>query len=84
MKSSNQLESKWRSLIRGWERSGETQVKYCRRQGIALATFQYWRKKLKEKGAGSFIELVPAVSEGRSNSEIELELPHGIILRIRG
>ena len=83
MKSNKKLESKWRGFIREWEKSGETQAKFCRRQGVALATFQYWRKKLKQKKSEQFLELLPAVAEENSSKEIELELPHGITLRIR-
>ncbi|MCB0335140.1 MAG: hypothetical protein KDD62_02510 [Bdellovibrionales bacterium] len=82
MKRSKHLESKWRSLIGDWEKSGETQANFCKRHGVSVATFQYWRQKLKKPE--SFIELMPAVSEQRSGGEIELELPHGITLRIRG
>ncbi len=76
------LESEWRKLVVSWEKSGESQSKYCKSRGIALATFQYWRKKLKGSSPGAFLELIPQVSE--ESKVIELELPHGIILRVRG
>jgi transposase-like protein len=74
--------TEWRRLIRNWEESGVNQADYCKRQGVALSTFQHWRKKLQNSSEGSFLELVPAVSE--QEHEIELELPHGIILRVKG
>ena len=40
-------QSFWQNHIDGWQQSGQSQQRYCRQQGIALATFGYWRRKLK-------------------------------------
>jgi hypothetical protein len=37
----------WQDHIDSWQQSGQSQQRYCQRQGIALATFGYWRRKLK-------------------------------------
>lgn len=37
----------WQQHIDEWQRSGLSQQDYCRIHGIALATFGYWRRKLK-------------------------------------
>ncbi len=40
----------WQQHIDAWFQSGESQRRYCQTQGIALATFGYWRRKLKNEG----------------------------------
>jgi hypothetical protein len=40
--------SYWLQHIEKWQRSGQRQRDYCRMNGIALATFGYWRRKLKK------------------------------------
>lgn len=32
-------------MLEGWERSGLTQREYCRRHGIAVTTFDYYRRR---------------------------------------
>jgi hypothetical protein len=39
--------STWQKHIEEWQQSGLSQQKYCGENGIALATFGYWRRKLK-------------------------------------
>lgn len=49
----NQAESKaafWQNHIENCNRSSLTQAQYCRDHSLALATFCYWKKKLKMSG----------------------------------
>jgi transposase len=39
--------SLWQEHIEGWETSGLTQGIYCQRHAISLASFGYWRTRLK-------------------------------------
>ena len=39
--------SLWQQHIEGWETSGLTQVIYCQQHDISLASFGYWRTRLK-------------------------------------
>lgn len=41
----------WRQHIEGWRQSGLSQQDYCQSNDIALATFGYWRRKLKKSEA---------------------------------
>lgn len=43
----------WRRRMLQWQRSGLSQSAFCRRHGLAIATFQYWRKR-----AGQGVEAV--------------------------
>ena len=40
-------ESYWRSHMAEWSGSGLSQAEYCRRSGLALSTFQLWKRRLK-------------------------------------
>lgn len=37
----------WQGHITGWKASGLSQQVYCRNNHLAVATFGYWRRKLK-------------------------------------
>jgi hypothetical protein len=39
--------SLWQQRIEGWETSGLTQWMYCQQHDISLASFGYWRTRLK-------------------------------------
>ena len=36
----------WQDHLMHWQDSGMTQVAYCRQQGVNLAQFRYWKKRL--------------------------------------
>jgi hypothetical protein len=40
----------WRDHIGAWQASGLSQRVWCEREGIALSTLSYWRKRLRETG----------------------------------
>ena len=37
----------WRAHSEAWQESGQTQGEYCKRHGLNLKTFAYWRRRLK-------------------------------------
>ena len=39
----------WRQHIRDCERSSLNQKQYCSKNGLALSTFSYWKKKLGKR-----------------------------------
>jgi hypothetical protein len=41
-------QSFWQHHMDGWHQSGLSQQRYCQRNDLALATFGYWRRKLRE------------------------------------
>jgi len=79
-------------LIREWEASGISQVRFSNDKGIAKSTFGYWRKKyLREKNPGksdaSFIPvkvdaaIQPNAGQVHAQSDrIELSYPNGVRL----
>jgi hypothetical protein len=86
--------SDWRTILSHYEQSGQSQRDFCRAQGVALASFLRWRQRLgagdahstvaQREGlpaqANSFVEFAAAPA---STWSIELELPHGLVLRVR-
>jgi hypothetical protein len=43
----------WAARIDEWKRSGLTQRQYCEDNHLALATFNWWRTRLKQRGIRS-------------------------------
>ena len=41
--------SLWREHIEGWSASGLSQAEYCRRNGISLSSFYYWKRRLDRR-----------------------------------
>lgn len=88
----------WKSINHAYECSGQNQRDFCRTHRLAPSTFQKWRRhfkscELSETGllpAGfKPIVVVPPARESLAVSskpacwDIELELPDGMVLRIR-
>ena len=90
--------AQWQKLIERFEGSGQTRGKYCAANGLALSTFDLWRRKLHatpavaegERPEALFVELPhPAQTQTSATSaetggwEVELELGAGVVLRLR-
>ena len=90
--------AQWQKLIERFERSGQTRGKFCAAHGLALSTFDLWRRKLhampvavaEERPEALFVELThPAQRQTAPTSsvtdgwEVELELGAGMVLRLR-
>ncbi len=62
----------WQHNIESWQKSGVSQKDYCCTHGLALATFSYWRRKLKDQspaGQNRFYPLtIRKEREGESNT----------------
>ncbi len=79
----------WSRLISEQQCSQLSQKAYCRKHGLGLSTFQYWKRKLTTSGlpvssADAWLEL-PSGVEGSfvGGWDIELELGNGICLRFK-
>jgi transposase-like protein len=81
-------ETEWREILARYEESGLSRVEFCQREGMARTTLEKWSRKLSSSGVPArFVELVPprlspTLAEGAW--AVELELPSGAVLRIRG
>ena len=78
----------WRKLLNEYRKCGTTQRTFCDARKISLNTFQYHLQKERSSSAElavatpSFIELSPPAE--RKSVEIEILLPSGVALRLRG
>lgn len=69
----------WQRHIDAWQRSGTTQKAYCESEGLAVATFGYWRKRLaKNTPTKKFI----SVGTASGPSLVSIHLPGGISLEV--
>ncbi len=65
----------WQNHVGSWEQSGIRQSEYCRRHGLNIKVFGYWKRKLcsKTQAALSFVPVrikpsYPATSVNASTS----------------
>ena len=90
--------AQWQELIDRFERAGHTRGRFCTAHGLALSTFDLWRRKLRATPAGVdeqhrealFVELTnpaqtqaPPTSAGTGAWEVELVLSACVVLRVR-
>ena len=92
--SKRRSENEWRTLIDEQATSGLTQRAFCDLRGIPLATFGYWKRKLRGKsvspamptGPGADTEWIELPIHGAvagGSWQIELDLGNGLCLRLR-
>jgi len=80
----------WSKRIAQWEGSGRTQREFCANHGLALSTFQWWRRRLADSeghtGGAVFLPLPvnPGPTSGSGASVVEVELRSGTRLRFEG
>lgn len=63
-------------------RSDLSVCEFCSRHGLALSTFQNWRRRLASDSEPAFVEVTAAVPV-RDQVVIELCLPRGVVARVR-
>lgn len=87
-----QSEAQWKRTFEKYDRSGLTQEQFCDQEGVALATFATWRRKLHAAKLATipagFLEVcIPDQAPARAQDfagELVVELPYGVTLRFRG
>lgn len=52
----NYLHAQMFAHYRNWEASGESQIGYCKRQGLSFAKFNYWVRKLRTSRRAPSVE----------------------------
>jgi len=76
----------WQGHLRRWEQAGTTQAEYCRRHGLSVAAFRWWRRKFLGEGRlvardddtadcrrrshPGFVEMVAAMSSAPESSSV--------------
>ena len=78
-------EAEWRTLCERFAQSGLGVGEFCAREKLAVSSFQTWYRRCTggEQGKGQFLEVMPsAFTSGRW--EMEIDLPNGARVRLRG
>lgn len=82
-------EAQWRAILSAFADSGLSQKAFCWREGLALSTFQYWKRRLAKDDAAPASESGPAVidlgalEERPCGWEVEIALGDGVSLTLR-
>jgi hypothetical protein len=80
-------EAQWSAILRRFATSPLSSREFCRQEGLALSSLQRWRSLLGEsQSSGEFVDLTPAAARSASAPDwtVELTLPGGVSLRLRG
>ncbi len=77
---------RWTKRVEAWQRSGQSQHAWCKAEGVALSTFQWWRQRLAKTVPS---ERVPSFMPLRLEPEataasIEVRLRSGTQIRFEG
>ena len=79
--------AEWHGIIERYRQSRMGMKEFCAQEGLTLRTFEEWyrRQRRTEPGKGQFVEVKPpVVAAGPWAVEVEVELPGGVRLRLRG
>jgi hypothetical protein len=89
-------EQHWRDIVARWEKTGQTQTRFCRQRGISVFAFRWWRHRLmnepKRRGAErrpsvSFlpVQVVDAqpLTSASTSTGLEIQLRGGRLIRVR-
>jgi hypothetical protein len=78
-------EAEWRTICARYGQSGLGVAQFCAREQLAVSSFQMWYRRCQQRasGPGQVIELA-AAPPTPGGWEVELELPNGARLRLRG
>ena len=80
-------QDEWNALLRRFASSGLSSREFCRREDLSLSSLQRWRTRLVVPPAtAGFVELtgLPSAPSGHETWVVELTLPNGVSLRLRG
>jgi len=78
-----ELWSKWEELVSEQTRSGQSVAAFCRERGLTVSQVFAWKKRLRERAIGDFVEAKVVLSEeqskaqGAGNMVIEVRLDRG-------
>ena len=78
--------AEWRVLIGRYEQSSLGMAGFCAQAGVALNSFKkrYYAHKRAVRPIAPFIDLTPPSTPATPGWEVELTLPNGVRLALRG
>lgn len=61
----------WQAHVVAWEQSGVSQAEYCRRQGLSVKIFGYWKRKFQcNESALTFVPVSIKPAQVTANKSI--------------
>jgi hypothetical protein len=77
--------AQWSEIIARYRQSGLGRRQFCEAEGLVPRTFEKWERRLrrKEGSKGKFVEVPSPLGVGGPWA-VEVELPNGVRLRVRG
>ena len=77
--------TEWRGVIEWYRQSGMGINEFCVQEGVSVGTFDLWyrRHRRTEHRPGQFVEVKP-LGTAVGLWAVEVELPGGTIVRLRG
>jgi len=86
-RSRRRTKTEWTEVFGRFQSSGLSRRDFCRREGLALSSFQRWRTLIAApEEQGEFVELIPSSNADATAGgwTLELSLPNGASIRLRG
>ena len=75
--------AEWAKLLALFERSGLRQKRFCRENGVALSTLQYWRRESgRHRREGALVEVPPDVADTKSVEHAAPSSPGSVHIRL--
>jgi hypothetical protein len=89
---SGDRERYWREIIGRQEASGQSIVRFCAQEKVALASFHAWKRRLRQgrpetgrKTTGQSFVPVQIVGDPETGiGQLEVQWPGGVVLRVQG
>ncbi len=78
--------TRWQTLLEKWKKSGQSQARFCRDNGLNTNTFQYWKKKLTSSEEQHSLISVSVISReelkpSSLDSGISLKIENNLLLQ---
>jgi hypothetical protein len=75
----------WEKRIRDWDKSGLSQAEYCRRNGIRIKSFAYWKKKeaVQKKEVRLIPVSIPQHTHVKKETFVKVVLKNGYVIEVR-
>ena len=90
-KRTRRTKAQWSEILERFDLSDQDQRQFCRREGLALGSFQRWRRQLGSVAPAGFVELVPTSSSSAASANfpqgswsLNVSLPNGVCLQFQG
>ncbi|MDP2189656.1 MAG: hypothetical protein Q8J69_13335 [Sphingobacteriaceae bacterium] len=75
------MKKNWELILAEQQVSGQSIKRFCEERGLSLGVFHYHKKRKKEAGTGSFVEVEGDFGNGHL---IEICYPSGVRLKLSG